>query len=155
MDQTQPIRAVTPMPQAAAVSEAPLVLVVETAPSLQSMLEEVADFLRIRVAACAGPDALGRDLWRLPIAVLVRIGADTQAATLASCLAQVAGHDPGLPVLLVTAPQNEVPAPEDAVAPAGRLSNVYWMESEPGIRSLVEFLFMAERRHGIPGLMPS
>ena len=69
-------------------------------------------------------------------------------------LAVVARRDRTLPVLLVTEDTRSEPAGLDGQDGPQPLANLFWLPRQPGLRMLVEFLFMAERRTDTPGLMP-
>lgn len=139
-----------PAPSAAV----PLVLVVEGTPDLLATIAELCEFLRIRVEALPDAGRLPQWLELRPIAVLVDAEPGRAAAQVAQALETVARHDAGMPVLLFTDGRAAAGgAPDDAATPRG-LTNLHRMNSNPGVKPLVEFLFMAERRHGIPGLMP-
>ncbi|ODU71965.1 MAG: hypothetical protein ABT11_02120 [Novosphingobium sp. SCN 66-18] len=69
-------------------------------------------------------------------------------------LGLVARHDSTLPVMVVTdPPANDVRAAGDIGARP--LVNLVWMPRPPGLKMVIEFLFMAERRRGVPGLLPA
>ncbi len=156
MNHFPPFRSVPTQPRLNPVPSAavPLVLVVEGTPGLSSTIAELCDFLRVRVEVLPDADRLPQWLELQPITVLVHAEPGRAADQVAQALETVARHDAGMPVLLVTdsraasgGPPGETPAPQ-------KLTNLHWMTSSPGIKPLVEFLFMAERRCGIPGLMP-
>lgn len=131
----------------------PLVVVIESAPHLACTALELCDFLRIRVARVADGEALARLLQReRPICVLAHAPAAGPLACAA--LAVVARYDRTLPVLLVTEDTSSEPAGLDAAEATRPLANLFWLPRRPGLRMLVEFLFMAERRSDTPGLLP-
>ena len=127
----------------------PLVLVVEAAPEISDMLAELGTFLCIRVTRVPTGASLARALlMERPICVLAR--APAAGRDVCDALAAIAHHDPALPVLLVSG--NSLPSDTQDDPP---LSNLYWVGARPGLRMLVEFLFMAERHGDIGGLMPA
>ncbi len=157
MNHFPPFQSVPVQPPLPAVPSAavPLVLVVEGSPGLSSTIAELCDFLRIRVEALPDAGRLPQWLELQPIAVLVHAEPGHAADHVAQALETVARHDAGLPVLLVTDSRATLGGPPGETGAPRRLTNLHWMTSSPGIKPLVEFLFMAERRCGIPGLMPA
>jgi hypothetical protein len=143
----------TPVPSAATSPGVPLVLVLEERPGLSATVAELCSFLRIRMESVSTGEALREALEvHRPIGVLAQAGACD--LRLAMALEIVARHDPSLPVLLLTGEEEKRAAGLDETSAPRPLSNLYWLPSRPGIRTLVEFLFMAERRGGVGGLMP-
>lgn len=134
----------------------PLVVVVESTPRISESLRELCDFLRIRVVCVTAGAALARELLvEKPICVLAH--APQAGPEVCDALAAVARHDPALPVLLVTDNTLDTPAAGlglDQADDLKPLSNLYWVAQRPGLRMLVEFLFMAERQGDVGGLMP-
>lgn len=131
----------------------PLVVVVETAPQLSATVLELCDFLRIWVTRVAEGAALQRAIEaERPICVLAN--APSAGPLICDALAAVARTDRTLPVLLVTEDSAVEPAGLDPTEELQPLSNLYWLPRQPGLRMLVEFLFMAERRNETPGLIP-
>lgn len=131
----------------------PLVVVIEQAGSLSSRALELCDFLRIRVRRVADGAALGRVLRaERPICVLAH--APSAGPMVCDALAVVARFDHALPVLLVTEDTRAEPEGPEASDELKPLSNLFWLPRQPGLRMLVEFLFMAERRTDTPGLLP-
>ncbi len=131
----------------------PLVVVVEARPHLSGAVAELCDFLRIRVAHVSQGATLEALLQReRPICVLA--GATAAGALVCEALAVVARCDRSLPVLLVTDDTKSEPAGLDQSGELEPLANLFWLPRQPGLRMLVEFLFMAERRSDVPGLMP-
>jgi hypothetical protein len=125
----------------------PLIIVVETVPDLGDTLVQLCDFLRIRVVRVAAGAALARELLiERPICVLAE--SPLAGPEICDALAAIAQHDPTLPVLVV----GSSPTADEGEPVA--LSNLTWVARRPGLRMLVEFLFMAERNGDIGGLMP-
>ncbi len=128
----------------------PLVMVVESVPDISEMLQDLCDFLRIRIVRVAAGAALARELLiERPICILAH--APQAGPEVCDTLVAIAQHDPTLPVLLVTANSLDDPPEPHSIQP---LSNLTWIAQRPGLRMLVEFLFMAERHTDTPGLMP-
>jgi len=131
----------------------PLVVVVESTMHMSAALLELCTFLRIRVARVADAAALRRVLGEeRPICVLAH--APNAGNLVYEALAVVAQVDRALPVLLVTEEMNETPAGLDPQERPAPLANLFWLPRRPGLRMLVEFLFMSERRTDTPGLLP-
>lgn len=138
-------------PPARTAPATPLVLVVEAEPEISETLMQLGTFLRIRVVRVPTGAGLARALLaERPICVLAH--APDAGPEVCDALAAVARHDPALPVLLVSG--NSIA--EDTVDEPGTepLSNLYWVGQRPGLRMLVEFLFMAERQGDVSGLIP-
>jgi hypothetical protein len=125
----------------------PVVIVVETQPSLSNFISEVCDFLRIRVERIDHAAGIGQWLRDLqPIAML----SEMQDANylLYDLLMSVADYDPTLPLLVVM--QND-PATHGALEAARelwQLSDVSLLGERPGIRALIDFLFRAGGKIG-------
>lgn len=131
----------------------PLVLVIEDSPTLTLRVTELCGFLRVRVERVEADGLLGFTLReRRPVGVLCYAHRTDQSISLA--LRAVADTDPSLPILVVTDKDNTRQARLDVAADMIRLDNLLWLDHLPGIRMLVEFLFMAERRAGRGGLLP-
>jgi hypothetical protein len=130
----------------------PLVLVLEAEPRISDILAELAGFLRVDVECVPTIGALETALdTQRPIGLLAHTpeGDDT----VWSALRAVARRDPGLPVLLVTGTGRAETEEFDPSIPRRPLTNIYWVDHQPGMRSIVEFLFLAERRSGAPALL--
>lgn len=131
----------------------PVVVVVEATPSLSITTAVICDFLRTRVEHVTDIrdlDAVLRDT--MPIAVLTEASAVDCA--IYDLLMTVAGYDPGLAVMLVI---DDHPAAKGAVEAAQKLwqlQNVMRLTRRPGIRVLIDFLFVAGRRRGAGRLVP-
>ena len=129
----------------------PLVLVLEAEPLLIDILSELAQFLRVDVECVPTIGALETALrTQKPIGLLAHTPDADSAAW--SALRAVAHIDPGLPVLLVTGQCVDADTC-DPVVPRQPLTNLYWIDQPPGMRAIVDFLFLAERRN-ISGPMP-
>lgn len=135
--------------------EWPAILVVEAEPVLAPTLAELLDALRLRLVRVADATALAEALRsEAPLGVLAHMprGHGGAAPEVHRALDEVARADPGLPVMVVTDP------PATAVRNAGDLGerplvNLVWLPRPPALRMVIEFLCMAERRRGVPGLM--
>jgi hypothetical protein len=147
MNHVIPMRAATASMHDVPQAGLPLVLVVEPVPGLSMVLEELCEFLRIRVAVVSEIADLGEALASQPIAVLVRAPAGAIDPRMGRALHAVARHDATMPVMLVT----DASGVSD---PSVGLTNLHWMAGPPSLKPLVEFLFLAERRGGVAGLMP-
>ena len=130
----------------------PLVLVLEAEPRISDILAELADFLRVDVECVPTVGALETALaTQHPIGLLAH--APEGDITAWSALRVVSRSDPGLPVLLVTGTGRAETEEFDPSIPRRPLTNIYWVDHQPGMRSIVEFLFLAERRSGVPALL--
>jgi hypothetical protein len=131
----------------------PLVVVVESTPGVSAAVSELCDFLRIRVRRIEAPAILEHVLLTdRPICVLAHA---PRSGTLAcDALAVVARVDRNMPVLLVTDDTRGEPLGLEEQEELHPLANLFWLPRTPGLRMLVEFLFMAERRRDVPGLLP-
>lgn len=131
----------------------PLVLVVEDAPTLTPRVTELCDFLRVRVERVEADGALAATIRaRDPVGVLCYARRTDHSIGLA--LRAVVATDPALPILVVTDKDTARQARLDVAADMVRLDNLLWLDHLPGLRMLVEFLFMAERRAGRGHMMP-
>ena len=130
----------------------PLVLVLEAEPNISDILSELAGFLRVDVECVPTIGALETALeTQKPIGLLAHTPEGDITAW--SALRAVAKRDPGLPVLLVTGTGRAETEEFDPSIPRRPLTNIYWVDHQPGMRSIVEFLFLAERRSGAPTLL--
>lgn len=121
-----------------------LLLVLEPEPMLADMLAELASFLRVDIETVPTIGALQTALETLsPIGLLARVPESDNTAW--SALRTLSANNPGLPVLLVTGDGAEQADPLDRRQP---MTNVFWLDQRPSLRSMVDFLFLAERRGG-------
>jgi len=131
----------------------PLVLVVEDEPALAPRMQALCDFLRVqveRVEADGLLEFLLRD--RAPVAVLCHSRCTDESIGLT--LRAVVNVDPSLPILVVTDRDHSRQARLEVAGDMVRLDNLVWLDHLPGMRMMVEFLFMAERRAGRGQMMP-
>ena len=136
----------------------PAIVVVEAQPVLSATLAELFEALRIRLLHVASGPALDAVLrHERPLGVMAHLPRAEPTATgtqIGDALGLVARHDSTLPVMVVTdQPANDVRAAGDIGARP--LVNLVWMPRPPGLKMVIEFLFMAERRRGVPGLLPA
>ncbi len=132
----------------------PVVIVVEKVPALAITIAEVCDFLHIRVEQVASILEVGKMLHDIrPIAMLSE--ASDVDCTVYDLLMVIAGYDPGLPVLMVLNDQAMAPDDRlktrralDAAQRLWQLTEVSRFPQRPGIRDLIDFLFLAGRKSG-------
>ncbi len=135
---SEPIRAIEAVPR-------PLVLVLEAEPGLSDILAELSLFLRVDVECVPTVGALETALQsQKPIGLLAHTPQGDSAAWAA--LRAVSKNDPGLPVLLITSDRNPADCDFDQPTPDRPLTNIFWLDHRPGLRAIVDFLFLAERR---------
>lgn len=126
---------------------------VEPAHSLARAVSEICDFLHVTLVTVADPRDITSALANTqPIAIIQE--ADSVDCTVYDLLMIVAGHDPGLPVMLILpdAPQNR--GALDAAQRLWQLEEITLAPQRPGIRALIDFLFHAGRRYGRTHFMP-
>lgn len=134
----------------------PTIVLVERQPVLSATLAELFEALCLRMVRVAtGPELAAALDGDRPIGVLAYMPVnEAPPAGLAALLDLVAQTDATLPVMAITDP------PADAVRAAGDsgarpLVNLVWLPRLPGLRMVMEFLCLAERRRALPGLMPA
>ena len=131
----------------------PVVLVVEDSPALAPRVAELCDFLRVKVEPVEADALLEATIReRQPVAVLCYAHRTDHSVGMA--LHAVVEHDPGLPIMVVTDKDSARGARLELAGDIVRLDNLLWLDHVPGIRMMVEFLFLAERRAGRGSLMP-
>jgi hypothetical protein len=137
----------------APILEDPVLIVIESAPTLSRAIAETCDFLRITVLPVDEPRHLIDLLGSIrPIAVLLEAdGADYNVYDL---MMVVAGYDPGLPVMLVVHEADRQHGAIEAAARLWQLDDVVTQPRRPGILALIDFLFHAGRRYGRGRFMP-
>ncbi len=118
----------------------PLILVLAATPTLAEELAELSAFLHADIHDVPSLEALETALQTLRPVGLVAHTPEAHPITWAA-LRVVSRIDPGLPVLLVTGATQC-----GATTPAETLTNVFWLDNQPGLRAVSEFLFRAERR---------
>ena len=131
----------------------PVLIVVEPAQSLARAVAEICDFLHVTLVTVSDPrDITDAFADTQPIAIIHE--ADSVDCTVYDLLMIVAGHDPGLPVMLILpdAPQNR--GALDAAQRLWQLEEITLAPQRPGIRALIDFLFRAGRRYGRTHFMP-
>jgi hypothetical protein len=144
---------VTARIRAAETLRNPVIVVVEAKPSLSLAIAEVCDFLHIGIATATEP-RLVPDLLRdvQPIAILhERTAMDY---TVYDLLMVVAGYDPALPVMLVLPDDPQSRSALDAARRLWELTDLTHHGVRPGIRALIDFMFLAGRKFGRTRFMP-
>ena len=135
---SEPVRAIDVVPR-------PLVLVLEAEPGLSDILAELTPFLRVDVECVPTIGALETALQtQAPIGLLAHTPQGDGAAWAA--LRAVSKSDPGLPVLLITSDRSAADGDFDQPQQDRPLTNIFWLDHRPGLRAIVDFLFLAERR---------
>ncbi|MBU6499130.1 MAG: hypothetical protein KGJ41_14325 [Rhodospirillales bacterium] len=125
----------------------PVVMVVEEMPALGVAIAEVCDFLRIRVEHVSSARELAQAMpHQRPIAVLSE--ARSIDCSVYDLLMAVASYDTALPVLLVINDQPSQRGALDAAQRLWQLTEVSRVGQRPGIRGLIDFLFLAGRKSG-------
>jgi hypothetical protein len=133
--------------------EDPVVVVVEDRPGLSIAIAEVCDFLRIRVEFVADAHELALCLPDVqPIAVLSE-SAEITCKTY-DLLMVVADYDPATPMMMVIKDEPANRGALDAAQKLWQLTEVTRLGQRPGIRALIDFLFLAGRKHGGGRMMP-
>jgi hypothetical protein len=144
---------VTARIKAAETLRNPVVVVVEAKPSLSLAIAEVCDFLHIGIATAAEPrlvPALLRDIQ--PIAILHEsAGMDYPVYDL---LMVVAGYDPALPVMLIMPGDPQSRSALEAAQRLWELTDLTHHGMRPGIRALIDFMFLAGRKFGRTRFLP-
>jgi hypothetical protein len=132
----------------------PLLVVVEDDGSLSGAIQDICDFLEVRVQPVASGENLGPVLANCrPMAVLAAVEAQGQDGC--HVMKTVAKHDRNLPILLLTGGDPILAGAADAVEEIWGLSSVFKLPTLPGPGELVEFLCLAGRMGDCLGLMPT
>ena len=126
----------------------PVIVVVESHPSLSVAITEVCNFLRIRVERLA--TAVGHHRNRLrdtqPIAVMTE--AEDMNYQVYDLLMSVASYDPDLSMMVVLTDDPAARGALEAARDLWQLTDVVHSAKRPGIRALIDFLFHAGRKSG-------
>jgi hypothetical protein len=125
----------------------PVIVVVESHPSLSVAIAEVCNFLRIRVerlATAAGIIQRLRDTQ--PIAVMTE--AEDMNYQVYDLLMSVASYDPDLSLMVVLTDDPAARGALEAARDLWQLTDVVHSAKRPGIRALIDFLFHAGRKSG-------
>ncbi len=131
----------------------PLVLVVEEDPNLFSEVALICDFLDLGVERVGGSDDLLAILEdRRPMAVIAELDGPRQDGCFV--LMTIAAYDRSLPVLMITGEDAALAGAVDAVEELWGLGMVIRSSGLPSVGGLVDFLFRAGRKAGVPRLMP-
>ena len=131
----------------------PVVIVVEDAPRWSRSIEELCEFLEVRLVWLSTEADLApllRD--RRPMAVLAQMDGAGQDGC--HVMKLVAAHDPELPLMVLTGGDAKLAGAADAVEEVWGLTSVVQRNVPPSPGELVEFLFRAGRRGRCLGLMP-
>ncbi len=136
----------------ASVYRRPTLLVVEDTSRLAIALGALCAFLGVAVERVRRPDELPRLLRdRNPMAVLAELDGTAQDGC--HVMMRIAGHDPALPILLLTGPDPALAGAAEAVRELWALSAVELHPHLPGIGALADFLCRAGRAGGCLGLL--
>jgi hypothetical protein len=134
-------------------SDHPVLLVVETAPSLAVAIDEVCSALGVRVEVAGNTLELAETLDTLrPIGVLA-VAEEIDCAVY-DLLMAVAGFDPDLPVLLATDDRASVRGAVKSAHRLWQLTGLIHVTRRLETSDIVEFIFRAGRRNGTGRLMP-
>lgn len=132
----------------------PLILIIEDQPVWSLAIEQLCDFLDVkleRLGECSELPLALRD--RRPMAVL----SEMESASVDGCdvLKMVGAHDPDLPVMVRTDADPVLRGAGEAIQGIVGLSNALFVDDLPAAGELVEFLFRAGQRGRCLGLMPA
>lgn len=131
-----------------------VVIVVSDSPAIASVLDNVCDFLGFDVELLSTGMDLAPFLQRhQPMAVVAELDGVGQDGC--HVMMQVADHDPGLPVLMLTGREPGLAGTVDAIEELWHLTGVTQAPELPAIGQLVEFLFQAGRRGDCVRMLPS
>lgn len=145
--------ATTPIEAPDACAEDPVLVVVETAPSLSVATDEVCSALGIRVEFVDDTLALAETLHALrPIGVLAVV--EEIDCAVYDMLMAVAGFEPDLPVLLATDDRASVRGAVNSAHRLWQLTGLIHVTRRLETGDVMEFLFRAGRRNGTGRLMP-
>ncbi len=130
-----------------------LVLVVEDRPRLSRMVEYICDFLGVAMERVGTNEDLG-DLLdsRRPLAVICELEGGVQDGC--HIMKTVAGHDPSLPIMLITGGDPALIGAAEAVEEIWGLSSVLKLRDQPGLGDVVDFLFRSGRLCANSSMMP-
>ncbi len=132
----------------------PVVVVVSDNPEVASVLENLCDFLGFGIELLSTDMDVSPFLERhQPMAVVAEL--DGRGQDGCHVMMQVADHDPGLPILMLTGHDLGLAGAVDAVEEMWNLTCVTKSAAVPEIGQLVEFLFHAGRRGDCVRMMPS
>jgi hypothetical protein len=134
-------------------AEDPILVVVETVPSLSAAIDEVCGALGVRVEVVDNTLALAETLHTLrPIGVLAVVQEIDCAVY--DLLMAVAGFEPELPVLLATDNRASVRGAVKSAHRLWQLTGLIHVTRRLETGDIVEFIFCAGRRGGTGRLMP-
>jgi len=131
----------------------PVIVVVEPSPTLSVAIAEICDFLHVGIVSVNEPREIQEMLGAVqPIAVLHEApGVD---CALYDLLMVVAGHDTGMPVLIILPDDPHQQSALDGAQRLWQLTDIVRFGQRPGIRALIDFLFHAGRKYGRTRFMP-
>lgn len=136
------------------VSCKPVVVVVTDTPRIAAVLDNICDFLGFGIELLPTAMNLAPVLERCaPMAIVTELDGHGQDGC--HVMMQVAEHDPGLPILLLTGRDASLAGAADAVEELWHLTAVTKSPELPEIGRLVSFLFNAGRRGGCVRMMPA
>ena len=139
--------------QAVVACEA-VVVVVSDNTEVGSVLDNICEFLGFGVEIVPTDIPVGPMLRRhRPMAVIAELEGRGQDGC--HVMMQVADHDPGLPILMLTGNEPGLVGAVDAVEELWNLTGVTTSPQLPEIGHLVEFLFHAGRRGDCVRTMPA
>jgi CheY-like chemotaxis protein len=148
-DSFTPIEIATP----AVVACEAVVVVVSDNTEVGSVLDNICEFLGFGVEIVPTDAPVGPMLRRhRPMAVIAELEGRGQDGC--HVMMQVADHDPGLPILMLTGNEPGLVGAVDAVEELWNLTGVTKSRALPDIGHLVEFLFHAGRRGDCLHMMP-
>jgi hypothetical protein len=145
--------AATPIAAPDVGAEQPVLVVVETAPSLLVAIDEVCNALGVRVEVVGNTLALAETLHALrPIGVLAVV--EEIDCAVYDMLMAVAGFEPDLPVLLATDTRASVRGAVNSAHRLWQLTGLIHLTRRLDASDVVEFLYRAGRRSGTGRLIP-
>jgi hypothetical protein len=131
----------------------PVLVVVESRPSLALAVRETCAFLRVGVVSVTDPLRMHEALAGAePLAVLYE--ADGINCVIYDLVMMVAGIDRGMPLMVMLPPDPRPHAALEAAQRLWQLEAVTPRTGRPGVRALIDFLFVAGRRLGHGRFMP-
>ena len=131
----------------------PTLIIVEATPSLSRAVSEICAFLHVSIIRVSNARDLAEQLETIhPIAILHE-ATDIDCAVY-DLLMLIAGHDRGLPVMIVRPDTPQHKSAVDAAQRLWQLEDITHSTRRPGIRELIDFLFRAGKRFGRTRFMP-
>ena len=131
-----------------------VIAVVEEGARITQQLWAICEFLDIAIARVSSRYHLSRVLCQEnPMAVVCELDSPHQDGC--HVMKTVAGHDPNLPILLLTGDDLTLVGAADAVEEIWKLTEVTKAQALPGMAGLVDFLFRSGRKGRCLRLMPA